>query len=418
MKLGAKYLALRFTQGSHNDFTVDCLAGALILICLTCNMYANTYYVAPKGESKATGTLQDPFASVQDALKKAGGGNTFIFKPGNYVGSQITLTPEYAGSPQSPTVLKSQYKYKAVLHGSPEHNIYVRKGCRWVIIDGFESSGAGYTGIKTNADFTVIRNCRIHNNALQGIEAHNVHGTVIENNIVEYNGEHLQFCHGIYADGEGLIIRNNIIRFNSGWGLHLYPKIAKSRIENNLIYGNERWGIGLYSKSGTGSNRIINNTIVQNGSGIAVKDGHNETIANNIIVDNTNWKFEKAEPIENLDEYKKEGQLIIENNLILPQLKNAGRNAIFKDPLFLDAKKGVFYLKKGSPAIGKGSKEYALEKDFYNRKRPDDKPPDLGCFPYEPRLLSSEARKDWYYQWPFLFKGHSKTMPDLWKMPE
>jgi len=255
-----------------------------LLMCFTCNLYGATYWIAPKGEPKAAGTQHDPFPSVLDALKKVGGGNTFIFKSGNYVGLQITLTPEYAGSPQKPTILKAQDKYKAILHGSPEHNLYVRKGCNWVIIDGFESSGARYTGIKSDADFTVIRNCRIHNNALQGIEAHDVSGTIIENNIIEYNGEHLQLSHGIYADGNNLTIRNNIIRFNSGWGLHLYPRIANSRIENNLIYGNERWGIGLYSKPGVGSNRIVNNTIVQNGSGIAVKNGQTEIIVKRILM--------------------------------------------------------------------------------------------------------------------------------------
>jgi len=86
--------------------------------------------------------------------------------------------------------------------------------------------------------------------------------------------------------------------------------------------------------------------------------------------------------------------------------------------LFLDAKKGVFYLKKGSPAIGKGSRKYAPKTDFFNRKLPPDKAPDLGCFPYDPSLLLPRARKSWYYQWPFLFKGHSGTIPDLWKLPE
>jgi len=409
VKLGAKYLAPRFTRGFH----------FLILMCFVCNLYAGTYWIAPKGNPIAKGTEDDPFSSVQDALKQVGGGNTFIFEPGNYVGLQITLSAQYSGSPQKPTVLKSQYKYKAVLHGSPFHNIYIKKGCRWVIIDGFEGSGARYTGIKSDADFTVIRNCHIHNNALQGIEAHDVNGTIIENNIVEYNGENLQFSHGIYADGNNLTIRNNIVRFNSGWGLHLYPNIANSRIENNLIYGNDRWGIGLYSKPGVGSNRIINNTIVQNGSGIAVKNGQNEIIANNIIVNNTSWTFEKTEPIEILDgRYPHKSKLIIEYNLFLPPYRGADPHGISADPLFLDAKKGVFYLNKGSPAIGKGSKQYAPERDFFNRKWPVDKVPDLGCFPYEPRLLSSEARKDWYYQWPFLFKGHSETMPDLWQLPQ
>jgi parallel beta-helix repeat protein len=390
----------------------------IILMCFACNLHAETYWIAPKGRPSARGTEGDPFPSVQEALKQVGGGNTFIFQPGNYVGAQITLTPEYAGSPQQPTVLKSQEKYKAVLHGSPEHNIYIRKGCNWVIIDGFESSGAKYTGIKSNADFTVIRNCRIHNNALQGMEAHNVRGTVIENNIVEYNGENLQFSHGIYADGDGLVIRNNIIRFNSGWGLHLYPEIANSKIENNLIYGNQRWAIILYSKPEAGSNRIVNNTIVFNGAGIAVKNAREEIIVNNIIVNNTRWVFDKAGPIQNLDgNVFKEGQALIDHNLCVPPLVMAGPNNMSFDPSFLDAQKGVFYLKAGSPAIGKGSKEYAPERDFFNRKRPVDKAPDLGCFSYEPSLLSPEARKDWYYQWPFVFKGHSETMPDLWELP-
>ena len=400
VKLGAKYLMV------------------LLLICFTCNLSADTYWIAPKGGPTAKGTEDDPFPSVQVALKQVGGGNIFIFKPGNYVGTQITLTSEHAGSPERPTVLKSQYKYKAVLHGSPTHNIYVRKGCNWVIIDGFESSGARYTGVKSNADYTVIRNCRIHNNALQGIEAHDVRGTVIENNIVEYNGEHLQFSHGIYADGDSLVIRNNIVRFNSGWGLHLYPKIANSRIENNLIYGNERWGIGLYSKPDAGSNRVVNNTIVFNGAGIGIKSAHKEIIVNNVIVNNTGWFFEKAGSIQNLDgKIFKESAALIDYNLCIPPLEVAGPHSESADPLFLDAQKSVFYLKRGSPAIGKGSKEYAPERDFFNRKLSADKAPHLGCFPYEPSLLKPEARKGWYYQWPFLFKGHSETMPDLWQLP-
>lgn len=408
MKLGTKYLDPRFTRGFL----------FIVLMCCACNLHADTYWIAPKGKPSAKGTEDDPFPSVQEALKQAGGGNVFIFQPGNYVGLQITVPSEYAGSPQRPTVLKSQEKYKAVLHGSPEHNIYVRKGCNWVIIDGFESSGARFTGVKSDADFTVIRNCRIHNNALQGIEAHNVRGTVIENNLVEYNGENPQFSHGIYADGDSLVIRNNIIRFNSGWGLHLYPEIANSRIENNLIHGNGRWGIGLYSKPDVGSNRIVNNTFVFNGAGVVVKDGHNEIIVNNIIVNNTGWIFEKAGPIQNLDgKVFKENDVLIDFNLCIPPLSQAGLHGESADPLFLDAQKGVFYLKNGSPAIGKGSNKYVPERDFFNRKRPAERVVDLGCFPYEPSLLLPEARKSWYYQWPFLFKGHSETMPDLWELP-
>ena len=398
------------------------LKGATAIIFLLagcCDLFAATYWISPEGRASGTGTESNPFPSVETALRNSSGGDTLIFEPGVYAGTQITLTAKHAGSAQRPTVLKSQRKYEAVLHGSAVHNIYIKTGCDWVIIDGFESSGARYTGIKTDADYTVIQNCRIHNNALQGIEAHGVLGTVIENNLVEYNGEHVQFCHGIYADGEKLTIRNNIVRYNSGWGLHLYPAIANSKIENNLIHGNERWGICLYSKPKVGSNRIVNNTIVLNGNGIAVKNGRDEVIANNIIVDNTNWRFERAEPIENLDGgYSRKGRLTIDYNLCRPRFTGAGSHGVSVDPMFLDAKKGTFYLTKTSPAVGKGWAEYAPKRDFFNRPLPQGKAPDLGCFAYDPSLLLPEARQDWYYQWPFLFKGKAKTMPDLWKLPK
>ena len=392
------------------------IAAIIVVLINCCNLFAATYWISPKGQISGTGSEANPFASAESALRKAGGGHTFIFMPGDYVGAQITLSPEQAGTAQQPTVLQSQYKHKAVLHGSPFHNIYVRDGCSWVVIDGFESSGAKYTGIKSDADYTVIRNCRIHNNALHGIEAHDVRGTVIENNVVEYNGAHLHFSHGIYADGEGLTIRNNIIRFNSGWGLHLYPEIANSKIENNLIYGNSRWAIGLYSRLPTGSNTIVNNTIVLNGSGIAVNNANNEIIANNIIVDNTGWTFEKTEPIQSLvGDFRKS---TIDYNLCWPPLKGAGPNGISADPMFLDAAKGTFYLKEGSPAIGKGSSEYAPKRDFFDRPLPEGKAPDLGCFAYDPLLLSPQVRRDWYCEWPFLFRVRpDDTLPDFWKLP-
>ncbi len=175
----------------------------------------------------------------------------------------------------------------------------------------------------------------------------------------------------------------------------------------------------MYSKPEIGSNRIINNTIALNGNGIAVKNGKNEIIANNIIVSNTGWKFESAEPVENLDSgYPRKGKIMIDYNLCLPRLKGAGPHGISADPLFLDMKKGTFYLRKGSPAIGTGSEKYTPKRDFFNRPLPADKSPDLGCFAYDPSLLLPQARRGWYYQWPFLFKGKSKTMPDLWKRPK
>jgi parallel beta-helix repeat protein len=381
------------------------IAVFLIVLFNLCELFAATYWVAPNGRLLGTGTENDPFPSIDRALDKVGGGNTFIFKPGVYPGNQITLYPKHSGTPQKPTVLKSQYKYKARLNGSLYHNIYVLENCNWVIIDGFESSGSK-TGIKSGADYTVIRNCWIHNNAVCGIECHDVNGTIIENNLVEFNGKHPKWGHGMYVDGENIIIRNNIVRYNSATGLAVAPKISDSTIENNLVNRNHSWGVCL--RSG-GNNRLINNTIANNRYGIVIGDGLNEIVVNNII-----WKNGTIIPIiaregSDLEKVK------MDYNLLYPTSKYSGPNSISSDPLFLEEKKDVYYLSKNSPAIGKASSQYTPSKDFFGRDIEPNKPLDLGCYQYEPFLLTPEAREGWFGQWPFCFSRGDP--PDLWKLP-
>ena len=76
------------------------------------------------------------------------------------------------------------------------------------------------------------------------------------------------------------------------------------------------------------------------------------------------------------------------------------------------------WLKKDSPAIGKGSPEHAPLTDFWGRPAPKDKAPDLGAFAFEPSLLESEARAGWYLGWTYGFAPiRNAELPDLWTLP-
>ena len=142
-------------------------------------------------------------------------------------------------------------------------------------------------------------------------------------------------------------------------------------------------------------------------------------IVNNIIVSNAGWVFEKTEPIYNLSPGSlSDSNVLIDYNLCYPRYKWAGPHGFSADPLFLEPEKGTFYLREDSPAIQAGTLEFAPERDFFNREIAADRAPDLGCFPYIPSLLSDGARKDWYYNWPFLFKGKGEIIPDFWELPE
>jgi parallel beta-helix repeat protein len=371
---------------------------------------AGVYWISPEGSVLGTGSSENPFRSINIALEKVGGGNSFIFKPGYYTG-QITILPKYSGTPQNPTILKSQYKYKARLNGSSGHIIYAREGCNWVVIDGFDISGAWGTGVKFGGDYCVVRNSRIHNNSLQGIEAHHRNNIVIENNLIEYNGKSPQFDHGIYANGSKLVIRNNIVRFNSCIGIQLSSYVSDSIIENNLVHANRKAGIYINSDPNKSPNRIVNNTIVGNRHGIWFISCAADIVANNIII----YEYDILPPIYGfggLDISK----LIIKNNLFKPFDEKLGDSNFTGNPLFLDEKKGLFYIKQNSPVIGKGSVQYAPKKDFFGKFRNVGTSVDLGCYSYDPILLTPKVTEDLYLGWAYHSLGNE--IPDLWKFPD
>ncbi len=228
----------------------------------------------------------------------------------------------------------------------------------------------------------------------------------MENNLIEFNGKHPQWGEGIYTDGKNIIIRNNIVRYNSSVGLNIEPERSNSIIENNLVSRNHSWAIWMVSG---GNNRIVNNTVTNNGMGISIGSGYNDVIVNNII-----WKNGDRDPIKARkgSDLKK---VKMDYNLLLPTFSGTGPHSISKDPLFWDVKKGVYYLKGESPAIGKASPIDAPSKDFFGRKHNLNEGLDMGCYQYDSFLLLPEAREGWFGGWPYRYS--KADPPDLWAFP-
>jgi parallel beta-helix repeat protein len=367
--------------------------------------YANTgiYYVATDGKAENDGTKEEPWPSVEYALSKVGGGHTIIVRPGIYRGP-IQIAKEYAGTKEHPTVIKSEVKWKAVIVGAPYHVISNADGCDWIVIDGFEAMGGRYDGIKMNGDYNTVRNCWVHSNKAMGIAMHNQKGGVIENNLIEFNGDHIQFDHGVYASGDALAIRGNIVRHNASYGLHLYSSIKNSVIANNLVYGQvRRRGIIVACPEGGGKNVIVNNTVVEN-QAVTIWNGNGEVVVNNILVaDGVVFMFD--------DDTK---NVLVDYNLCVPRSERQGPHGIIGDPKFVDAGKGVFWLREGSPAVGKGSWQHAPTMDFWGRPRPKDQAPDLGAFPFVSFLTDEQVRASWDHQWAY--HRHSGMLPDFWSL--
>ncbi len=355
---------------------------------------ADIYYVSPDGRPENNGSLEKPWPSVEHALSKVGGGHTIVFRPGVYRGP-IQVPKSCAGTKERPTVFRSEIKWKAVVIGAPVHAIYTGDACGWVVIDGLEVTGARMDGIKVSGDHSAVRNCWVHNNGHMGIAAHNKKGTVIENNLVEFNGQHVQLHHGVYADGEGLTVRANVVRHNSAYGLHLYPKVKDSTVALNVVYGHARKaGIIVTCPEGGGRNVIVNNTVVDNQGGIDLWQGDGEMVSNNIVL-------ARGEPLAFTNGSRN---------------VKAEANLTAGNPMFVDASHGVYWLKAGSPAIGKGIAEVAPAADFWGRPRAKDRPVDLGAFTFEEGMTAAWSPSSWPYRFSSVPDERGGT-PDFWVPP-
>ncbi len=382
---------------------------SLFLMSVATAAHGATYYVATDGKADGDGSKDKPFSSVEAALAKVGGGHTIIVKPGVYRGP-IQIAKRFAGTSEAPTVIKSEVKWKAIIIGASYHVISNDDDCHWVTVDGFQVQGARYDGIKMNGDHNVVRNCWVHNNQAMGVAMHNKRDGVIENNLIEFNGSHVQFDHGVYADGEGLVIRGNVVRHNASYGLHLYPSIRNSVIANNVMHGQvRRRGIIVACPKGGGRNRIVNNTVVED-QPLTIWNGDGEVVANNILV--------ARDPGESALSFNDQTRdVLVDYNLCLPKSDRNDSHGVTGDPMFVDADKAPFWLRPESPARGKGSSEHAPDTDFWGRPRAKDRPPDLGALPFVPELARPEARQRFENGWAYFRHGSGGAVPDFWVLP-
>ncbi len=337
------------------------------------------------------GSSAHPWATASYAVGRAktespGVANTILFKPGVY--NSFTLSPSCNGTAEAPLTIASEIKWKAIIQGNPiGHGIYLASGTLWIVVDGFEVTGATFDGIKVSGNYSTVKNCWVHNNTQMGISMHGRTNGTIERNLIEYNGTHIQFHHGIYVDGNNHLFNANVIRHNAGNGMQLYPSISHSVIINNLVYGNRgiyKSGILVSCPTGGGQNIIANNTIADNiNYGISVWTGNGEIVANNIFYGNVNHTSFTATT-----------NIIALNNLIFNPTTStlSGTGTIYADPNFVDSELGAYWLAQGSPASASGNITYLPTNDFWGNTYSGL--PYIGAFAYRPELVPLTYRTE------------------------
>jgi hypothetical protein len=89
------------------------LAGAANFLCTVAN--ASTYYVDANAPSDGTGTLEEPFSTIQAAADVMVAGDICYIRAGTY---RETVTPAHNGAPGQPIVFEAYQGEKVVIDGS------------------------------------------------------------------------------------------------------------------------------------------------------------------------------------------------------------------------------------------------------------------------------------------------------------
>ena len=125
----------------------------------------------------------------------------------------------------------------------------------------FGNVGYGLDPHTGSADFVIDSNHLFSNGAQAIICSLKCKNVTVINNTVEYNGEGI----GLHWLTNSSVVKNNIVKYNKGYGMFIKNSSHNNIIENNTILGNG-YGIGLLEKSNENilrSNLLIGNILTK-----------------------------------------------------------------------------------------------------------------------------------------------------------
>jgi hypothetical protein len=228
-----------------------------------------TWTVAPWGSDAATGSPEDPFASLRPVAKVAAPGDTVLLRGGVYdrVGVNAYYDVELSGAPAAPITIRSFPGERAVIDGG-RHLHHPRSGD-----DGHNDSTPNL--LRVVGDHLVFEDMTFrygvgrafyligYHNVLRRIVSHHHHSDGIylqgSYNLLEHiesfgnnsisnggnsadgikmvDGNHIRVTHGSRARSHGNVVRYALLYGNSDDGLDIWNTTG-TVVEYSIAYGN------------------------------------------------------------------------------------------------------------------------------------------------------------------------------------
>lgn len=372
-----------------------------------------SYYAATNGSSGNTGLSSDSPWPLGYAIANAGASNTIIVMPGIYQqADQFRVSTSWM-------TIRSQTKWGAWLVNSPSHGIQISVtdgSVNGLTLDGLVISNAMHAAVSLLSGTNhTVRNCWILRTGQfasstgqdeAGINAYAAcRNSIYENNVVEWNGSS-SFDPGIYVNGTNVVVRNNVIRYNHGYGCQIADSDSAHMINNcwfynNLVYGNrsqpddDDYGCQfIFYSHNTGqpqTNYMFGNTIITTNGGHAVLfQDVTVMCTNNILISTGSGIVSWASTV------------YADYNLANSPLAFAGPHDVITNYFgFVNPNNGLYWLKSDSPARWKALAGAAGPVSFFGNSQGSVF--DIGAFQYNAAYASDSRSLD-----------PSPANPDYW----
>lgn len=372
---------------------------SLTLLSYPLKLGAATYYADPAGNDANTGTSEGSPWSLTKCITTAVAGDSVILLDGAYT-NRTTILISTAATAASPLLISAKNKWGPLIHSvSADDGLRINSVAAFVYINGLSISNNGQHGIRIAASNCKVSNCNLIDNGACGVSAtgSTTATNTVELNLVHNNGS-LTLTGGILVNGQGNIVRGNVVRNSVDFGIKVAHfgggtvSVNANAVYNNLTYSNGNYGVILYGAlqdgqytNSMGTNSIASNTI---NDGMQVGLG-GIFVSNNIILPHPNSLTLTAvtnttDPTRTVNGAGGTCPLTFNNNFGTNTLHGGANDIIVNTPrltFFPGQSAGRYWLHQTNQCRAAGGTALNYPYDFFGRVKGRTR--DIGAFQFE-----------------------------------
>jgi len=260
------------------------------------------FYVAPTGSDANPGTAAQPWRTIQKALDTLRPSERGVVRAGTYV-EDLEMTR--AGTAAAPITVEAHPGERAVLRSAGSHPLEVATSAAYFRLRGFvieDHPGTSGGNVDVYGHHVEISGNEVRDSTDQGIYTdEGSHHVWILGNWIHHNGEGIVHQgHGIYLQGDDHLVLNNVIHDHPhGFGIQVYDKGRRAAILHNTVVASAHSGIVVGGEGGVDGVRIHNNILAFNSKWGVQRDSVCPTSAiadHNVLFGNGNGAIEGGCP--------------------------------------------------------------------------------------------------------------------------